>query len=63
MAEVSSATLDLELLRSFQAAAQLGSLAAAAEQRHRTVSAITPPRFGGSAPATALVRATTPRDA
>lgn len=40
MAEVSSATLDLELLRSFQAAAQLGSLAAAAEQRHRTVSAI-----------------------
>lgn len=40
MAEPSSATLDLELLRSFQAAAQLGSLAAAAEQRHRTVSAI-----------------------
>ncbi|MGQ4877765.1 LysR family transcriptional regulator [Billgrantia sp. LNSP4103-1] len=40
MAEVSTATLDLELLRSFQAAAQLGSLAAAAEQRHRTVSAI-----------------------
>lgn len=40
MAEVSAATLDLELLRSFQAAAQLGSLAAAAQQRHRTVSAI-----------------------
>lgn len=40
MAEVSSAALDLELLRSFQAAAQLGSLAAAAEQRHRTLGAI-----------------------
>ena len=40
MPEVSSAALDLELLRSFQAAAQLGSLAAAAQQRHRTVSAI-----------------------
>lgn len=40
MTEVSTATLDLELLRSFLAAAQLGSLAAAAEQRHRTVSAI-----------------------
>ncbi|WP_111414938.1 LysR family transcriptional regulator [Billgrantia lactosivorans] len=40
MAEVSTATLDLELLRSFLAAARLGSLAAAAEQRHRTVSAV-----------------------
>ncbi|MFY0992808.1 LysR family transcriptional regulator, partial [Halomonas sp. C05BenzN] len=40
MAEVSTAALDLELLRSFQAAARLGSLAAAAQQRHRTVSAI-----------------------
>ncbi|KAA0010834.1 LysR family transcriptional regulator [Billgrantia pellis] len=40
MSEVGAAALDLELLRSFQAAAQLGSLAAAAEQRHRTVSAI-----------------------
>ncbi len=40
MSEVSTAALDLELLRSFQAAAQLGSLAAAAQQRHRTVSAI-----------------------
>lgn len=40
MSEVSTAALDLELLRSFQAVAQLGSLAAAAKQRHRTVSAI-----------------------
>ncbi|PTY36291.1 LysR family transcriptional regulator [Saccharospirillum sp. MSK14-1] len=40
MSEVSAAALDLELLRSFQAAAQLGSLAAAAEQRHRTLGAI-----------------------
>ncbi|PMR75695.1 LysR family transcriptional regulator [Billgrantia endophytica] len=40
MPEVPVAALDLELLRSFQAAAQLGSLAAAAQQRHRTVSAI-----------------------
>jgi len=40
MSEVSTAALDLELLRSFQAAAQLGSLAAAAEQRHRTLGAI-----------------------
>lgn len=40
MAEVSTAALDLELLRTFQAAVQLGSLAAAAEQRHRTLSAI-----------------------
>lgn len=40
MAEVTTSALDLELLRSFQAAAQLGSYAAAAEQRHRTVSAI-----------------------
>ncbi|MHB0774755.1 LysR family transcriptional regulator [Halomonas sp. WWR20] len=40
MSEVSIATLDLELLRTFQAAAHLGSLAGAAEQRHRTVSAI-----------------------
>lgn len=34
------AALDLELLRSFQAAARLGTLAAAAEQRHRTVGAV-----------------------
>lgn len=40
MSEVSIAMLDLELLRTFQSAVQLGSLAAAAEQRHRTVSAI-----------------------
>ncbi|SDL88404.1 DNA-binding transcriptional regulator, LysR family [Modicisalibacter muralis] len=40
MSEVPVAALDLELLRSFQAAAHLGSLAAAAEQRHRTISAI-----------------------
>ena len=40
MSEVSTAALDLELLRSFQVAAQLGSLAAAAEQRHRTLGAI-----------------------
>ncbi|PAU75568.1 LysR substrate-binding domain-containing protein [Halomonas salipaludis] len=40
MTEASAATLDLELLRSFHAAARLGSLAAAAEQRHRTLSAI-----------------------
>ncbi|MDN3556048.1 LysR substrate-binding domain-containing protein [Halomonas maura] len=40
MAEASSDTLDLEALRSFVAVARLGSLAAAAEQRHRTVSAL-----------------------
>lgn len=40
MVEVSSASLDIELLRSFQAVAQQGSLAGAATQRHRTVSAI-----------------------
>jgi len=40
MAETRIPALDLELLRSFQAAAQLGSLAAAAEQRHRTIGAI-----------------------
>lgn len=40
MSEVQASALDLELLRSFQMAAQLGSLAAAAEQRHRTISAI-----------------------
>lgn len=40
MTEVITSTLDLELLRSFQAAARLGSYAAAAQQRHRTVSAI-----------------------
>lgn len=40
MSEVSVAALDLELLRSFHAAAELGSFAAAAQQRHRTVSAI-----------------------
>ncbi|GEK73729.1 MULTISPECIES: LysR substrate-binding domain-containing protein [Halomonas] len=40
MVEVSSQTLDLEALRSFVAVARLGSLAAAAEQRHRTVSAL-----------------------
>lgn len=40
MNEVSNQAIDLELLRSFQVAAQLGSLAAAAEQRHRTLSAI-----------------------
>lgn len=40
MSEVVPSTLDLESLRSFLAVAQLGTLAAAAEQRHRTVSAI-----------------------
>ncbi|WP_192035824.1 LysR substrate-binding domain-containing protein [Halomonas sp. YLGW01] len=40
MSETSSGTLDLESLRSFLVVAQLGTLAAAAEQRHRTVSAI-----------------------
>lgn len=40
MVEVSSAALDIELLRSFQAVAQQGSLAGAATQRHRTVSAL-----------------------
>mgnify|MGYP001627746704 CR=1 FL=1 len=35
-----AAALDLELLRSFHAIAQLGSLAAAASQRHKTVSAV-----------------------
>ncbi|WP_458525244.1 LysR substrate-binding domain-containing protein [Onishia taeanensis] len=40
MSEVVSSALDLESLRSFLAVARLGTLAAAAEQRHRTVSAI-----------------------
>lgn len=40
MVEVTKAALDLELVRSFQAVAQQGSLAAAAEQRHRTISAL-----------------------
>lgn len=40
MAEVSSSTLDIEALRSFVVVAQLGTLAAAAQQRHRTVSAL-----------------------
>ena len=40
MIETSPAALDLELLRSFHSVAQLGSLAAAAKQRHRTVSAV-----------------------
>jgi DNA-binding transcriptional LysR family regulator len=40
MSEVVASALDLESLRSFMAVAQLGTLAAAAEQRHRTVSAI-----------------------
>ncbi|WP_346796812.1 LysR family transcriptional regulator [Halomonas sp. Bachu 37] len=40
MSEPTAPTLDLELLRSFQAAAQHGSLAAAARERHRTLSAI-----------------------
>lgn len=40
MSEASAAALDLELLRSFHAAARLGSLAAAAEERHRTLGAI-----------------------
>ncbi|KAA0017187.1 LysR family transcriptional regulator [Salinicola corii] len=35
-----SSTLDLELLRTFQVVAQTGSLAATAEIRHRTLSAI-----------------------
>ncbi len=40
MAEGISDSLDLEALRSFVAVARLGTLAAAAEQRHRTVSAL-----------------------
>lgn len=40
MAEIAGATLDLEALRSFMIIVQQGSLAAAAEQRHRTVSAL-----------------------
>ncbi|PXX96706.1 LysR family transcriptional regulator [Halomonas sp. LBP4] len=40
MSEVMASALDLESLRSFQVAAQLGSLGAAAQQRHRTTSAI-----------------------
>ena len=40
MAEPSTATLDLEALRSFVLVARLGTLAAAAEERHRTVSAL-----------------------
>ena len=40
MAEVLSDSLDLEALRSFVAVARLGTLAAAAQQRHRTVSAL-----------------------
>ncbi|MBB3141364.1 LysR substrate-binding domain-containing protein [Halomonas organivorans] len=40
MAEVSPQALDLEALRSFVAVARLGSLAAAAAERHRTVSAL-----------------------
>ncbi|HSP57095.1 MAG TPA: LysR substrate-binding domain-containing protein [Halomonas sp.] len=40
MAELSTATLDLEALRSFVLVARLGTLAAAAEERHRTVSAL-----------------------
>ncbi|QFT85412.1 Hca operon transcriptional activator [Halomonas sp. THAF12] len=40
MAEALTQTLDLEALRSFVAVARLGSLAAAAEQRHRTVGAL-----------------------
>lgn len=35
-----AATLDLELLRTFHSVAQLGSLAAAAKQRYKTVSAV-----------------------
>lgn len=40
MSESSVASLDLEALRSFVAVARAGSLAAAAGQRHRTVSAL-----------------------
>lgn len=40
MTEVLTPALDLELLRSFQVVAQLGSLAAAAQRRHRTIGAI-----------------------
>ena len=40
MAEVSASALDLEALRSFVLVARLGTLAAAAEERHRTVSAL-----------------------
>lgn len=40
MIEVGLRTLDIEALRSFVAIARLGSLAAAAQQRHRTVSAL-----------------------
>lgn len=40
MVEVSSRTLDLEALRSFVVVARLGTLTAAAQQRHRTVSAL-----------------------
>lgn len=40
MAELSTAALDLEALRSFVLVARLGTLAAAAEERHRTVSAL-----------------------
>ncbi|WP_227370503.1 LysR family transcriptional regulator [Halomonas sp. M20] len=40
MSEASLGTLDLESLRSFMVVTQLGTLAAAAEQRHRTISAI-----------------------
>lgn len=40
MADIAGAALDLEALRSFVIIVQQGSLAAAAEQRHRTVSAL-----------------------
>ena len=40
MTENTGAALDLEALRSFVTVAQQGSLAAAAELRHRTVSAL-----------------------
>ncbi|HSH47354.1 MAG TPA: LysR family transcriptional regulator [Halomonas sp.] len=40
MADTAGAALDLEALRSFVIIVQQGSLAAAAEQRHRTVSAL-----------------------
>ncbi|GED22581.1 LysR substrate-binding domain-containing protein [Halomonas halmophila] len=40
MAEVLSDSLDLEALRSFVAVARLGTLAAAAQERYRTVSAL-----------------------
>ena len=40
MSEVSPGVLDLEALRSFVVVTQLGTLAAAADQRHRTISAV-----------------------